>query len=131
MLKDKFKDILLKQMKAELNASLRYDKYQKEDWQTDKKRNGHSSKNVKSQYGKFQLEVPGDRNGEFIPKFIPKYQRDISEIKNKVLSLDGRGKNTWDIHNKLQDLYGIYMSAEKKCIILYSLVNTLSRKTIR
>ena len=49
----------------------------KGDLQTDNKRNGHSTKNLKSQYGEFQIDVPRDRNGEFEPKLIPKYQREI------------------------------------------------------
>lgn len=30
-----------------------------------------------------ELEVPRDRNGEFEPKLVPKYQRDISGIENR------------------------------------------------
>ena len=35
------------------------------------------------QYGEFQIDVPRDRNGEFEPKLIPKYPRDISGIEEK------------------------------------------------
>ncbi len=41
----------------------------------------HFPKNLKSQYGEFQIDVPRDRNGEFEPKLIPKYQRNISGIE--------------------------------------------------
>ena len=77
LLKDSFKDILQELMEAELDATLGYEKNHKGDLQTDNKRNGHSTKNLKSQYGEFQIDVPRDRNGEFEPKLIPKYQRDI------------------------------------------------------
>ena len=43
---------------------------------------------------------------------IPKYQRDVSGIEEKVLSLYARGMSTRDIHDQLQDLYGIELSAE-------------------
>ena len=85
LLKDSFKDILQELMEAELD---------------------------KSQYGEFQIDVPRDRNGEFEPKLIPKYQRDISGIEEKVISLYARGMSTRDIHDQLQDLYGIELSAE-------------------
>ena len=49
--------------------------------------------------------MPRDKNGEFEPKLIPKYQRDISEIGEKVLSLYARGMNTWDIHDQFNDLH--------------------------
>ena len=112
LLKDSFKDILQELMEAELDASLGYTKNQKGDLGTDNKRNGHSVKNLKSQYGEFQIEVPRDRNGEFEPKLIPKYQRDISGIEEKVISLYARGMSTRDIHDQLQDLYGVELSAE-------------------
>ena len=112
LLKDSFKDILQELMEAELDATLGYEKNHKGDLQTNNKRNGHSTKNLKSQYGEFQIDVPRDRNGEFEPKLIPKYQRDISGIEEKVISLYARGMSTRDIHDQLQDLYGIELSAE-------------------
>ena len=61
LLKDSFKDILQELMEAELDATLVYEKNHKGDLQTDNKRNGHSTKNLKSQYGEFQIDVPRDR----------------------------------------------------------------------
>lgn len=112
LLKESFKDILQELMEAELDASLGYVKNQKGELITDNKRNGHSPKTLKSQYGEFQVDVPRDRNGEFEPKLIPKYQRDVSGIEEKVISLYARGMSTRDIHDQLQDLYGIELSAE-------------------
>ena len=87
LLKDSFKDILQELMEAELDASLGYEKNQKGD-------------------------VPRDREGEFEPKLIPKYQRDISGIEEKVISLYARAMSTRDIHDQIQDLYGMELSAE-------------------
>ena len=61
LLKDSFKDILQELMEAELDATPGYEKNHKGDLQTDNKRNGHSTKNLKSQYGEFQIDVPRDR----------------------------------------------------------------------
>ena len=112
LLKDSFKDILQELMEAELDASLGYEKNQKGNAPTSNKRNGHSPKTLKSQYGEFQIDVPRDRDGEFEPKLIPKYQRDISGIEEKVISLYARGMSTRDIHDQIQDLYGMELSAE-------------------
>ncbi len=79
---------------------------------TSNKRNGYFSKTLKSQYGEFQINVPRDREGEFEPKLIPKYQRDISGIEEKVISLYARGMSTRDIHDQIQELYGMELSAE-------------------
>ena len=95
-----------------MDATLGYEKNCKGDLKSDNKRNGHSPKTLKSQYGEFQIDVPRDRNGEFEPKLIPKYQRDISGIEEKVISLYARGMSTRDIHDQLQELYGIELSAE-------------------
>ena len=58
LLKDSFKDILQELMEAELDATLGYEKNHKGNLQTDNKRNGHSTKNLKSQYGEFQIDIP-------------------------------------------------------------------------
>ena len=54
---------------------------------------------MKGQYGKFQAGVPRDREGEFGPKLILKYQRDIFGIEGKMISLYARGMSTRDIHD--------------------------------
>ena len=94
LLRDSFKDILQELLEAKMDESLGYEKNQKGDLETDNKRNGHSPKTLKSQYGQFQIDVPRDRNGEFEPKLIPKYQRDISGIEEKVISLYAHGMST-------------------------------------
>ena len=112
LMKESFKDILQELLEAEMDVTLGYEKNQKGNLAIDNKRNGHSPKTIKSQYGEFQLDIPRDRNGEFEQKLIPKYQRDVSGIEEKVLSLYARGMSTRDIHDQLQDLYGIELSAE-------------------
>lgn len=112
LFKDSFKDMLQELLEAEMDASIGYTKNNKQDAASDNKRNGYSPKTVKSQYGEFQVDIPRDRAGEFEPKIIPKYQRDISGIEEKVISLYSRGMTTRDIHDQLQDLYGIELSAD-------------------
>ena len=51
LLRDSFKDILQELMEVELDATLGYEKNCKGDLQMDNKRNGHSPKKIKSQYG--------------------------------------------------------------------------------
>ena len=90
LFKEGFKDILQELLEAELDVSLGYEK-SKKGTASHNKRNGHSPKTVKSQYGEFQIDVPRDRDGEFTPQLIPKYQTNISGIEEKVISLYGRG----------------------------------------
>lgn len=112
LFKESFKDILQELLEAEMEASIGYAKNNKVGVDTENKRNGYSPKTVKSQHGQFQVDVPRDRNGEFEPMILPKHQRDISGIEEKIISLYGRGMTTRDIHDQLRDLYGIELSAE-------------------
>lgn len=112
LFRDSFKDMLQELLEAELDASLGYQKNNKQDSDSDNKRNGYSPKTVKSQYGTLDLDIPRDRNGDFQPQIIPKYQRDISGIEEQVISLYARGLSTRDIHDQLNDLYGIELSAD-------------------
>ena len=105
LFKESFKDMLQELLEAELDATLGYEKNNKLDPDSDNKRNGYSPKTVKSQYGTVALDIPRDRNNEFEPKIIPKYQRDISGIEEQVISLYARGLTTRDIHDQLNDLY--------------------------
>ena len=50
--------------------------------------------------------------GKFEPKLAPKYLQDISGSEDKVFSLYAEGMITGDIHDQLQDLYVIGMSAD-------------------
>lgn len=112
LLKDSFKDMMQEMLEAEMDVSLGYPKNEKGNLLIDNKRNGYTTKAIKSQYGEFEVDVPRDRNGDFEPKIIPKYQRDVSGIEDKVISLYARGMSTRDIHDQLQDIYGIELSAE-------------------
>lgn len=95
-----------------MDSFIGYTRNNKQDVDSENKRNGYYPKTVKSQYGEFQVDIPRDRAGEFEPKIIPKYQRDISGIEEKIISLYARGMTTRDIHDQLQDLYGIELSAD-------------------
>ena len=99
-------------LEAEMDASIGYVKNEKIADTTDNKRNGYSTKTVKSQYGEFPIDIPRDRNGEFEPKIVQKYQRNISGIEEKIISLYARGMTTRAIHDQIQDIYGIDVSAE-------------------
>lgn len=112
LLKEGFKEILQELLESEMEETLGYQKHEIPTEASDNKRNGYSSKTVKSQYGEFELNIPRDRKGEFEPQIVKKHQRDISGIEEKVIALYARGMSTRDIHDQLKDLYGIELSAD-------------------
>jgi transposase-like protein len=75
-------------------------------------RNGSYGKKVKSSSGEIELSVPRDRNGEFEPQVVKKYQTDIFGIEDKIISLYGCGMSTRDISENIKELYGFEVSAE-------------------
>jgi transposase-like protein len=111
-LKDIFKDMIQELLEAELETKLGYSKDDDINKNTDNSRNGHSPKTLKSEFGEVQIQVPRDRKGEFEPKVVPKYQRNVSGIEEKVIALYARGMSTRDIEDQIREIYGIGLSAE-------------------
>lgn len=100
---------LIKQLtEAALSAEL--DEHLKDAEQPNRK-NGKTSKTVKSAAGAFELDTPRDRAGSFEPKLVKKNQTKLSEeIDQKVLSLFALGNSYRDIRGHIKDLYGIELS---------------------
>ena len=69
-------------------------------------RNGSSKKTVQSEDGALELSIPRDRSGSFTPVLIPKHQRRIAGLDEKILALYARGNSTRDISVQLEELYG-------------------------
>lgn len=111
-LRDIFKDLIQEMLEAEIETQLGYAKNDSKNKTTDNSRNGYSTKTIKSEFGEIPIQVPRDRNGEFEPKIIPKYQRNVSSIEEKVISLYARGMSTRDIEEQIREIYGISLSAE-------------------
>ena len=110
ILKDQFAEILQEMLEAEMEHELGYSKYNYKEKDTTNSRNGKRKKEVRSNYGNVELEVPRDREGEFEPAVVKKNQRDISSIDDQVLSMYAKGMTVRDIQNHLQDLYGVEAS---------------------
>lgn len=111
-MKDMFKDVLQEMLEAEMDVTLGYGKNEAKDKDTTNIRNGYSSKTLKTKFGNIEMDIPRDRNSEFEPKIVPKYQRNISGIEDKIIALYARGMSTRDIHDQVKDIYGIEVSAE-------------------
>jgi putative transposase len=111
-MKDMFKDILQETLEAEMDTQLGYDRYDISEKQTENSRNGHSKKTIKSQLGPVELNVPRDRAGEFEPKIISKYQRNVTGIEDKVMALYAAGMTTRDIAEQIKNLYNVDISAD-------------------
>jgi putative transposase len=75
------------------------------------RKNGKTSKTIKSTSGKFELETPRDRAGTFEPQIVKKNQSTISdEIEERILSMYGLGLSYRDIIKHIQEIYQVELS---------------------
>lgn len=111
-MKEMFRDILQEALESEMDTQLGYDKYDISEKETQNSRNGYSKKTVKSELGPIELNIPRDRNGEFEPRIVPKHQRSVTGIEDKVMALYAAGMTTRDIAEQVKNLYDVEISAE-------------------
>lgn len=108
-LKDLLGETMENLLKAELDEHLDYE-YATTPLDINT-RNGYSKKTLKSSKGPIEIEVPRDRAGTFNPKVLRKYQKDISNIENQIISMYAKGMTTRDISSHIKDIYGFELSA--------------------
>lgn len=76
------------------------------------RRNGFSSKQVRSSLGEVPVKPPRDRLGNFEPQLIGKWQRQLGNgLDEQILGLYARGNSVEDIRRQLQQIYGLEYSS--------------------
>lgn len=107
LLTNLIKDLTQIALQGEMDAHLMEDGLE----EGGNRRNGLSSKKVKSVTGSFDLEVPRDRNSSFEPQLIKKRQTVLTEeLDSKILALYSLGTSYNDIASHLQEIYGVDVS---------------------
>jgi transposase-like protein len=103
--------ILEGSLDGEMDEELGYSKYDFRNKETDNSRNGYNPKTLHTSYGDMELDVPRDRNGEFEPKIVKKYQNTLTQdMEEKIISMYAKGMTTGDIESHMQELYGVDIS---------------------
>ena len=75
------------------------------------RKNGRTSKTMKSPAGNFELETPRDRAGTFEPQIVKKHQTHLTdELERKVIALFALGNSYQDIRTHIADMYGMELS---------------------
>jgi putative transposase len=105
LLKQLTKNLVERALKAELNEHLGYDKYVHNN-NSSNSRNGTSKKELITDNGVLDLEVPRDRHGSFEPRLVPKRVTRIEGLDDKIISLYAKGMSVSDIKIQLEELYG-------------------------
>ena len=91
-------------LKAELEQHLAVDA-------RPNRKNGSTSKTLKTTTGSFELDTPRDRAGTFEPQLVKKNQTQLTdEIDSKILSMFALGMSYRDIRSHVSDMYGLEVS---------------------
>jgi len=113
LLKQLTKALLERAMESELTHELGYEKNDKSSLKENgNRRNGTSSKKVRSKHGEIELDIPRDRNSEFEPVLIGKHQRRFDGFDDLILSLYSKGVSTRDIRSHIEEMYGVEVSPD-------------------
>ena len=107
-LKDLLSGTIRDMLETEMDNHLGYDRY--EGSSEPNYRNGTKQKTVRSKYGEFEVDVPQDRQSSFEPQVLPKRQKDISSIDDKIISMYAKGMTTRQISETIEDIYGFEVS---------------------
>ena len=95
-------------LEGEMDAHLGYKKSQKSD--NSNFRNGHSTKNIKTNHGSHEIKVPRDRDSSFSPMLVQKRQSMVDGIENVIISLYAKGMSNSDIEEQIREVYDIDVS---------------------
>jgi len=90
-------------LNAELDAHLGYDKHEASS--ITNSRNGYSSKNLISDEGQFQVDVPRDRDSSFEPQMVKKHQTRLTAMDDKIHYLYAKGLSTREIVDTFKEMY--------------------------
>jgi putative transposase len=78
---------------------------------TANRKNGKTTKTIKSPVGNFELQTPRDRAGTFEPQLVKKHQTQLTdEMERKIIALFSLGTSYQDIRAHIEDMYGIAVS---------------------
>ena len=100
---------LIKQL-TEMALQAELETHLSQDLEINRK-NGTTSKTMKSANGTFDLETPRDRNGSFEPELVKKIKHICQmNCERKMLSLFALGNSYFQIADHIEDMYGVHIS---------------------
>ena len=104
LIKQLSKRILERALEAEMQSHLGYERYSRSE--VENTRNGSYQKNLITNNGQIELNVPRDRKGQFEPVIVKKKQSRIDGLDEKIISLYAKGMKMEYAYSKLGRSYG-------------------------
>ena len=112
-IRDIFGPMFESMLQGEMDNHLGYAPNDHSDKETDNRRNGYTSKSLRTSLGEVDIRSPRDRDGSFEPQIVPKRSKDVTPIEDKVMSMYARGMSQRDISETVEEIYGFSLSAEQ------------------
>jgi len=116
-LKELHTQVLEQMLEGELDSHLGYDKHEPSGNNSGNSRNGSYKKKIQTEHGESIVTIPRDRNGEYEPIIVPKYQSRGLSIEKLVISLYAKGMSVSDIEAEMKEIYDISLSTSSISII--------------
>ena len=111
ILRDMMSVILEEALDVEMNEELGYSKYDYKNKEGKNSRNGYSRKTMHTNHGDMELKIPRDREGEFEPQVVKKYQNTVTQdMEERIISMYAKGMSTADIESHFRELYNVEIS---------------------
>lgn len=104
--------IVNRALEAEMDHHLGYSAGETPPAEQSNRRNGRSTKRLRTDQGEVEVQVPRDREASFEPQLVPKHQRQFAGFDDKILALYARGMTVRDIQAHLAELYGVDVSPD-------------------
>ena len=98
-------------LEAEMTNHLGYEKNDVSGNNSGNNRNGIKIKKLRTSQGDIALKVPQDRQSNFEPQIVRKYQTSSNEIEDKIVMMYARGMTVRDIHETIKEMYGAEVSS--------------------
>jgi len=112
LLKELTSAVLNRAMEGELDHHLGYGRGESPPEAQSNRRNGKSSKRLRTDQGELNVAVPRDREGSFEPQLVPKHQRHFGGFDDKILAMYARGMTVRDIRAHLEEMYAVDVSPD-------------------
>lgn len=112
LIRTEIESAINKLFQFELTEFLDYEKYDRIGFNSGNSRNGYYKRELNTEWGNIQLNIPRDRNGEFDQKLIPPYHRRTGFVEDMIINMYQTGMTTSEISQIIEKLYGHHYSKQ-------------------
>ena len=110
--RQELEDAINQLLKVELSSFLGYEKHSSNGWSSGNSRNGFYSRELRTEYGTLQLQIPRDHNGDFHQQTLPERKRQTDSLETTIIQLYQHGVTTRQISELIEQMYGQYYTPQ-------------------